>query len=463
MHEPPVLTTGGTVNYSGIGPPVALDPGLSLTDPDSGDLLQGASVEISSGFLAGDTLSAVTTGLPSIIASYNPTDGVLRLTGSDTVADYRAVLQSVTFSSTAADPSAGGADPTRTFTWSVNDGVSSNVGPETSMADVMPCFGRGARILTDHGDVAVEALRVGDHVITASGRARPIVWIGHRALDVAKHRWPLEILPVRVRKDAFGENRPRRDLSLSPQHAVLVDGVLIPILRLANGATVVQEWVETVDYWHVELESHDALLAEGLPAESFLDCGARQGFANHSGFVELHPTFVTKSWADACAPLKENGPEVEAARARLMARAQQQGFRRIDDPGLSLVADGRRLSPTRCEGGVHLFAAPPDTRQLRLASRTFRPADEGGDSADRRHLGVAVRGIAFDGVAQRLSAFGKGWHEPEGEAGHEWRWTDGFAELPTGANIIEVTIGDGAFYWTQFAELHATEERDAAS
>src|SRR6185437_13964321 len=153
-----------------------------------------------------------------------------------------------------------------------------------------------------------------------------IVWIGHRDIEVARHAFPMEILPVRVRAGAFGRGLPHRDLWLSPQHAVFVDGVLIPIIRLANGANVAQVRVERVSYFHVELETHDVLLAEGLPAESFLDCGSRSGFANAPGPVDLHPTFKPRSWNDACAPLVESGELVEAVGDRLRARAETLGF-----------------------------------------------------------------------------------------------------------------------------------------
>jgi hypothetical protein len=143
------------------------------------------------------------------------------------------------------------------------------------------CYAAGTRILTTSGEVAVEALRVGQRVRTAAGEAKPISWIGHRSIDG-------EVWPVRVQAHAFGPGRPHRDLWLSPDHAVLVDGdgegaapaVLIPIRYLVNGATVCQERRDQVTYFHVELAMHDVLLAEGLPAESYLDTGNRAAFAN---------------------------------------------------------------------------------------------------------------------------------------------------------------------------------------
>ena len=235
--------------------------------------------------------------------------------------------------------------------FSVNGQYFEDTPTRTQLSNpTITCYCRGTHILTERGEVAVEDLRIGDNVVTASGGSRPIVWIGYRELDIARHAYPLEVYPVRVRAGAFGRGLPHRDLWLSPQHAVLVDGVLIPIIKLASGATVAQIRVETVSYFHVELESHDVLLAEGLAAESFLDCGSRSGFSNAAGFVELHPTFQPISWDDACAPLKESGEEVEAARARLLAQAEKLGFRRSPDPGLHIRADGEIVWPEQRDG-----------------------------------------------------------------------------------------------------------------
>jgi hypothetical protein len=136
VHVAPTLTTGGTVTYTQNGSAQPLDTTLSLSDPDSGGLLTGATVQISSGFLNGDTLTSVTTGLPSIIASYDSSTGVLTLSGTDTLADYQAVLRSVSFSSTSPNPSSDGADSSRTITWTINDGVKTNPTTETSTVDV---------------------------------------------------------------------------------------------------------------------------------------------------------------------------------------------------------------------------------------------------------------------------------------------------------------------------------------
>ena len=108
---------------------------------------------------------------------------------------------------------------------------------------------------------------------------------------------------------------------VSPGHAICVDvmgEVLIPAGALANGTTIAQIAVEEVTYWHVELGSHDILLAENLPAESFVDMGNRRVFAE-STVVEFFavPDATPATHADFCRPFHANGPVVEAVQARL--------------------------------------------------------------------------------------------------------------------------------------------------
>ncbi len=144
------------------------------------------------------------------------------------------------------------------------------------------CFVTGTRLRAIRrgvpAEVAVEDLRVGDLAVTASGTLRPVAWIGHRRLGEGGRLLPVPQQPVRVRAGAFGPGLPARDLRLSPGHPVLVGadadgtgGHLVPIMCLINGSTVLREPAEAVTYWHVELDRHDILLAEALPAESNLD------------------------------------------------------------------------------------------------------------------------------------------------------------------------------------------------
>lgn len=194
--------------------------------------------------------------------------------------------------------------------------------------NVLPCFAAGTRIVTHRGEVMVQHLNVGDRVWLANGSSAAVVWLGHRRVDCRRHPRRQDVLPVRIAAHAFGLGRPARDLLLSPDHAVFSDGVLIPIRYLLNDATVRQEDAAAVIYWHVELAEHGVLLAEGLPAESYLDTGNRGAFANAGAMVMAHPDFARSVWAErGCAPLVTEGPVSDLVYRRLVAQAFALGWR----------------------------------------------------------------------------------------------------------------------------------------
>jgi hypothetical protein len=165
-----------------------------------------------------------------------------------------------------------------------------------------------------------------------SGDAR-IEWIGRRHVDCSRHPEPRKVWPVRVAAGAFGLGRPYRDLLLSPNHGVLVNGDLIPIGCLIDGVSIVQIEMRQVTYFHIELAEHDLLRAEGLLAESYLDVGDRSNFANGAGDVRIRADFgnrspdVAKVWETrGCAPLVIHGPRLQAARQWLATLSDCPGF-----------------------------------------------------------------------------------------------------------------------------------------
>ncbi len=186
-----------------------------------------------------------------------------------------------------------------------------------------PCYCAGSRILTERGEVAVEHLAVGDHVVTAlSGEARPIKWIGTRSYDGRFIVGNREVLPIRVAAGALGDNIPSRDLWISPHHALYLEGVLIEAKDLVNGVNIFQaEAVERVDYFHIELFSHDVIFAEGAPAETFIDNDSRAMFHNVADYFALYPDALGKRLTPSFAPRRDEGFEIEAARQKIAARA----------------------------------------------------------------------------------------------------------------------------------------------
>lgn len=211
-----------------------------------------------------------------------------------------------------------------TFDTIVGSDGSSRSTAFSASAPTVICFVTGTLIATSRGEVPVEALQVGDFAVTTSGALRPITWIGHREIVSDAGSVSFNQQPVRVRAGAFG-GTPRRDLYLSPGHLVLVGagagnegGTLVPIMCLINGATIAREPRTSVTYWHVELDAHDILLAEGLPAESYLDLGTRGWFAGADG-VLVDPDTAFAEAPGRCRPVATDGPLVVAERMRVDA------------------------------------------------------------------------------------------------------------------------------------------------
>lgn len=228
-------------------------------------------------------------------------------------------------------------------------GVDDLTGLQTTI--VVPCFARGTRLLTASGKVAVEELRVGMKLRTLSGALEPVIWIGRRRVDCLGHAEPDKVWPVCVRAGAFGVRQPIRDLFLSPDHALFIGGVLIPVKQLVDGVSILQCPVETITYYHVELATHDVVLAEGLPAETYLDTGDRCAFVSVEDGLPCDPNDMALHW-EACgyAPLIVTGPAVEAVRRDLADRAAAQAKM----PARSAPRPPRASLPaiaTRCRHG----------------------------------------------------------------------------------------------------------------
>jgi antigen 43 len=323
---------------------------------------------------------------------------------------------------------------------------------------VAPCFLRGTHIATLHGETRVEALSAGDLVATRlNGRTvyRKIRWIGHQTVDLAQLGYQPDAYPVRVCAEAFGPNIPHRDLLVTSEHCIFVDGKLIPVRMLVNGRSIqVDTSITSYEYFHIELETHAILISEGLETESYLDTGNRGKFANAAaptgrpGF-ELQPGH--RSWQhDAAASLAVDRETVEPIWRRLAAYAAATGFEparaAVDltsEPDLHLVTeDGQTVRPVQHDGTRYRFVVPRHASGLRLVSRASRPSDVVGPFVDdRRELGVLVGRVTLrdEFTEARFQAHLSpaqlgGWHAREGVAPH--RWTDGNAALPVDLSMF---------------------------
>ena len=191
---------------------------------------------------------------------------------------------------------------------------SAGVNSGNGFVTITPvCYCLGTRIKTARGEIAVEDLAIGDcgdglGQRTAGQVDRPSA---HRSDHASAIRRPW--LPIRIERDAFADGMPHRDLLVSPDHAIFADGMLICARQLVNGTTIRHErdWT-AVDYYHVELDQHAILLAEGLPAESYIDTGNRGFFANSGAPLVLHPDLTDET----DYPTREAGPVPRSCRTR---------------------------------------------------------------------------------------------------------------------------------------------------
>jgi hypothetical protein len=426
--------TFGQVTFSGAvsgGETFNFEDGHGLLKLSLGSTTFGADI---TGFRSGDTIDL---GL-SAADNVNFAPGTAGAPGTLTVSNSGTTVASLLLS---------GSYETTDFTLSnVGSPGASDFVVTTTAA---PCFAAGTRILTARGEVAVEALRIGDRLVSAFGRMAPVVWLGHRRVDCRRHPRPAELWPVRIEAGAFGDDRPFRALWLSPDHAVYVNGGLVPIRYLVNGASIAQVPVDEVTYWHVELPAHEVILAEGLAAESYLDTGNRGAFENGGAApMHLHADYALRMWeAKACAKLLLCGAVLTDIRRRLLARTAALGHGWTDDAGLRVLADGCAMN-VAVAGATRRVSLPPGARGMRIVSRAWVPAHALAEDSDYRRLGVAIAGIRLDGAAVGLedARLGRGWHAAEAA----WRWTDGDARLaPAGARELAFDVVLTGRYWRE--------------
>jgi Hint domain len=328
--------------------------------------------------------------------------------------------------------------------------------------DIVACFAADTRIATPDGPVRVETLQAGDRVLTASGDVRPVRWIGFRTIDLTRHPAPDQVQPIRIAAGAFAEGVPSRDLRLSPDHAVLLHGLLIPIKLLRNDASITREIdCRSVTYYHVELDAHDILLAEGLAAESYLDTGNRAMFENADLPMSLHPDLTNgqaRRERESCAPFADQPAVVEPIWRTLAARVEQMGLaptpmpETTDDPALHLMVDGRRCAPVSAAHGCYTFLVEGHASAVRLVSRHAERPDTAPWIADSRRLGVQLRAMTIrrggDIVPVPLDhpLLAEGWWAPEWHAPTTLRrWTKGDAAVPMmeagpGSFLLEVEV-----------------------
>jgi hypothetical protein len=280
---------------------------VSSPMPTSGTLLYGGSISYSISFdgelSPGETFTLFATGEPEssgVDATYNGTDdagGVYF-----TLGEYGYVI--------------------------TNAPIETNDSYQFEEVDYL-CFLAGTLIQTENGEVPVETLRAGDMVLVrrlGQIRFEPLVWVGRTQARVSRGRDARKAAPIHIAAGALSRSMPARDLRVSPEHALLVDGALVPAGLLVNGTTITQPLhPRDITYYHLELETHGLLLSDGAWSESYRDEGNRHLF-NNASILHIAGEFDGAgargpSDAPACLPIVRDGPALERLRLAIARHA----------------------------------------------------------------------------------------------------------------------------------------------
>lgn len=193
-----------------------------------------------------------------------------------------------------------------------------------------PCFTPGTLVATDKGTVAIEDLRIGDLVLTRDNGYRPLRWIGARRFDTAALARHPQLQPVRIAAGALGEGMPARDMLVSPQHQILLFGVLArawshdremlaPASELDFLPGVTHEVHSVVTYVHVMFDAHEVIWADGCWSESFLPAAATLGGmhdAQRAEILAIFPELATDQGRAGYAPARSGLPDAAPNLAR---------------------------------------------------------------------------------------------------------------------------------------------------
>jgi hypothetical protein len=183
------------------------------------------------------------------------------------------------------------------------------------------CFLRGTMIQTPGGEIPVEELEIGTLVDTLRGPL-PVKWIGRQRFEKASPSWHWSVAPIRVARFALSDEYPRRDLFLSPHHSLFIDGLLIPVEWLVNGKSITLAEMddrEAIDYFHIELETHEVVFAEGTPAETLLVDNDREHFGNFVQYEKLYGVGDERAMQPFAPRLEYQGPGGELNRLLRLA------------------------------------------------------------------------------------------------------------------------------------------------
>lgn len=309
------------------------------------------------------------------------------------------------------------------------------------------CYLPGTLIATPQGHRPIETLSAGDEVFVLRGSAivsEKIIWAGSGLCTTRATRYKdLAGYPVRIRAGALGDALPHKDLFVTPEHCLFLDGGLIPARMLVNGHSITyEETLSTYSYHHIELARHGLIFANGALSESYLDTGNRFIFGFQTKISPAVEPGKSRSWQkDAAAPLMTDQDFVEPVWRRLAALcAAPTCSARPSWPSEEIALetlDGQTILPLRTRDDGYVFRFHPKGQAVYLKAPTRRPCDTIGPFLDdRRELGVLVQGIqiftpedCFDIHPNSISGASTGWNDIEAQT---QRWTKSKALIPLG-------------------------------
>ncbi|NVN06262.1 Hint domain-containing protein [Asaia spathodeae] len=345
---------------------------------------------------------------------------------------------------------------------SAGSGASSSI---YGSVTTRPCYLPGTLIETPQGLKPVEMLAVGDEVVVYNNADREVLpsrWVGSQNVvtQASSER------PVRIHANALADQVPFKDLVVTPEHCLYIDGRFVPARMLVNDRSIVIDDQTRFTIYHIETEPHAVIKANGMLSESYLDTGNRKGFAVE-GTLVVGCFDTRKQWnQDSAAPLDTSRAFVEPIYNAIALRADSLGYgpkqsvvALTSDPDMRLLtSQGRSLQKLRHSGSTHIFGVPAGVQTLWLESRVAMPSETIGSFVDdRRLLGVLVGSMTLFGRAGKraLSMHHQpsalaGWHDCESVL---YRWTAGRALIdleggdPHGESILAIEIVDAGPYF----------------
>ncbi|MCO6161174.1 Hint domain-containing protein [Asaia lannensis] len=410
-----------TINCNGGGNYIGICPAMLPSN------VSGLKIR---GFGNGDILDLCSSGSADS-CSYDPATGYLTINTS-----YGGNTVTLTIDIGL------GYNPAGFSTYNLFSGSSES---GISYAGAPPCYLAGTLIDTARGPVAVEDITLSDRVMAfENGQEvrRRVIWVGKSQVEA---RCPSVI----VRQNALGDNMPYRDLHVTEEHCMFFNGCFVPVRMLVNGHSIVLDKPsDSYDVYHIELDTHSVIRANGVLSESFLDTG-------HIAFEGRDSRDLT--WEhDSAAPLCTAREFVEPLFRDIAARVPGLVVPK-DEPAadatadIALLVNGKtQVAPTRRNGRTFVFSINEPIRSLSILTEAATPSDVIGPFVDDRRVLGALIGAVNLFTPQGMVAYKThlsepaltGWHGMESP---RYRWTGAQAEIPNirsdfEANIVSLEI-----------------------